>query len=102
MHRPARLLTFLAVLGSVLGLAACGASNKNSAGGFTGEKKTIAQVVERLQSEGRKRNASAICTNLLAPALVQKIAATSKRTCASVLKDALNDADSFELQVKKV
>jgi hypothetical protein len=105
--RPLRLLTLLAALAAVLGLAACG-SAKDSSGDFQGEQQKVAKVVEQLQKQGRNRDATKICSELLAPALVKQIEtaatkANAKQTsCAKVLKTGLNDADSFELQVKKV
>jgi hypothetical protein len=85
-----------------LALGACGQSTKDSAGDFKGDQKAVAQAVEDLQSAGRKSQASKICSDLLAPALVAKIKSASNGPCDKVLKDALSDADSFELQVKKV
>jgi hypothetical protein len=100
MAAPPRLALLLAA--STLALGACGQTSKNSATGFSGDQKPVAQAVESLQSAGSKRDAAKICNDLLAPALVAKIKAASSRPCDSVLKDALSDADAFELQVKKV
>ncbi|MCW2984620.1 MAG: nuclear transport factor 2 family protein [Conexibacter sp.] len=97
---PTRILALLAALPLVL--SACGQSAKDSAGDFQGDQKAVAQTVEDLQSAGRKADTGKICGDLLAPALVAKIKQASNGTCDKVLKDALSDADSFELQVKKV
>jgi Putative lumazine-binding len=96
-HRYAALLLTLP-----LALGACGQSTKDSAGDFKGDQKAVAQTVEDLQTAGRKSETSKICDDLLAPALVAKIKTASNGACPDVLKDALSDADSFELQVKKV
>jgi hypothetical protein len=106
MDAPARSLTLLALSAvSALALSACGQSSKDSAKDFTGEQKAVAQTVEDLQKAGQKRNAdgaNTICTSLLAPDLVAKIKQASSKACDAVIKDAISDADAFELQVKKV
>jgi hypothetical protein len=100
MAAPTRSLALILALPFVLG--ACGQSVKDSAGDFRGDQKAVAQAVEDLQSASRKHDASEICAKLLAPALAAKIKAASNGPCDKVLKDALSDADSFELQVQKV
>jgi predicted lipid-binding transport protein (Tim44 family) len=100
MAAPTRLVALLAAL--PLALGACGQAAKDSAGGFQGEQKNVAQTVEDLQSFARKGDASKICSELLAPDLVAKIKASSHETCDKALKDTIADADAFELQVQKV
>jgi putative lumazine-binding protein len=93
----------VALLGAgVLTLSACGQTEKNSAGDFKGDQKAVAQTIEDLQKASRKGDETKICTEILAPALVTKIKTASNGTCEKVLKDALQDVDSYELQVKKV
>ena len=103
MAAPARPLALL--VASALALGACGQSTKDSAKDFTGDQKAVAQTVEALQKQGSKRTsagAKKICDDLLAPDLVARIKQASSKACDVVLKDALGDADAFELQVKKV
>ena len=100
MSAPARLVALLVAL--PLALGACGQTQKDSAGDFRGDQKAVAQTVEDLQDASRERDEGKICSQLLAPALVDKIKAASNSTCEKVLKDSLRDVDSFELQVKKV
>ncbi len=95
-----RVLALLVALPLVLG--ACGQAAKDSASDFQGDQKAVAQTVEDLQSASRKHDSSRICTTLLAPALVDKIKKASDGDCDQGVKDALSDADSFELQVQKV
>ncbi len=100
---PLRLLPVL--VATALTLSACGQTAKDSAGDFQGEQKAVAQAVEDLQSASSKGDRDKICDELLAPALANKIKArdTAKApSCANALKDSLRDADSYELQVKKV
>jgi hypothetical protein len=89
-------------LAAALALSACGQTGKDSTTSFKGDQKAVAQVVEDLQDAGSKHDAKKICTQLLAPALVTRIQQASSGKCQDVLKDALGDADAFELQVKKV
>jgi predicted lipid-binding transport protein (Tim44 family) len=100
MAAPIRLAALLVAL--PLALGACGQTEKDSAKDFQGEQNAVAQAVEDLQKASRKGDESKICKELLAPALVQKIKTASDGTCEKVLKDALRDVDSYELQVKKV
>jgi hypothetical protein len=100
MAATTRLAALLCV--SALTLAACGQTSKDSSSDFKGDQKAVAQTVEDLQSASKKRDESKICTDLLAPALLTKIKTASRTTCEDVMKDALRDVDSTELQVKKV
>ena len=100
MAAPLRLVALL--VAAPLALGACGQTNKDSAGDFQGEQKAVAQAVEDLQTASRKHDESRICGDLLAPALVARIKSASKDSCEQALKDTLQDADAFELQVKKV
>jgi outer membrane lipoprotein SlyB len=95
-----RVLALLVALPLVLG--ACGQATKDSAEDFKGDQKAVAQTVEDLQSASRKHEGDKICASLLAPALVAQIKKASGGDCGKGIKDALSDADSFELEVKKV
>jgi outer membrane PBP1 activator LpoA protein len=101
---PLRVLPVL--VAAALTLSACGQTSKDSAKDFQGQEKAVAQTVEDLQSAASKGDEDKICDEILAADLAGKIKAadSSAKTpsCASGLKRALRDADSFELQVKKV
>jgi outer membrane PBP1 activator LpoA protein len=98
---PLRLLPVL--VAAALTLSACGQTSKDSSGDFQGDQKVVAQTIEDLQKQSSKQNpGEKICTDLLAADLVAKIKTASKQSCADALDDAFRDADSFELQVKKV
>jgi hypothetical protein len=99
MVPPARLAPLALVV--ALAAAGCGQANKDSATKFSGEQRAVAQAVEDLQSAGRKGDAQKICTDLLAPALIEEIRHASG-DCAKVLDGALQDADTFEMTVEKV
>jgi hypothetical protein len=103
MAAPLRPLALL--VASALALGACGQSTKDSAKDFKGDQQAVAQTIEDLQKEGSKRTSDSsrkICNDLLAPELVSRIKQASSKSCDVVIKDALSDADAFELQVKKV
>jgi hypothetical protein len=84
---------------AALALGACGEAS--TAGEFTGEEETVATVVEDLQREGERGEADKICDGLLTEELQAQLKAGSA-SCASELKKALEDADSFELEVQDV
>src|SRR5947209_2241332 len=97
-----RPLTLAALLATAATVAGCGASSaKDSASSFKGPQHDVVQAVENLQSDGQKKDAKAICKNLLTAELVQKIRAASG-ACDKALGDALDDTDVFELQVQRV
>src|SRR3954454_17983824 len=94
--RPILLLSACCVA-----LAAGGCGQASTAGKFTGEKETVATVVEDLQSDGQRKKADDICANLLTTALQDKVKAGSS-SCAAEMKKALHDADAFDLDVQDV
>ena len=102
--RPRRSRTLAALLAAGLAVAGCASSSKDSTDKFKGEARSVAQVVEDLQDAGRRGNADRICEDLLAKAVIQRLAAqsTSRRDCGATLDDALDDADIFDLSVEKV
>jgi len=59
--------------------------------------------VDDLQDAGRDKDGDAVCV-LLAADLIKKIRATAggKVSCAEAVDDALDDADSFDIDVKSV
>ncbi|QEC46570.1 nuclear transport factor 2 family protein [Baekduia soli] len=100
MAAPRLLIALL--VASAAALSACGQTTKDSAKDFQGDQKAVAQTVEDLQKAGAKRDSGRICSRILAPALVDTISKVTRSSCESGLKTALDDADTFELQVEKV
>ena len=82
------------------GLTGCGAAATDSSKKFDGEKRTVAKVVEDLETAGRKKDEKKICTELLSRTLL----ATLKKqgtNCTTAVKEALDDADAFDLKVQR-
>jgi hypothetical protein len=94
----------LALLLAAAGLATgCGASTSNSASDFSGVKKDVATTVDDLSSAAKKSDEAKICTDLLAPALIDTLRAADKNaTCNTAINDAIKDADTFDMTVKSV
>jgi hypothetical protein len=84
----------------VVALGGCGAQ-KDSSTKFSGAKRPVAQAIEDLQSAGQKGDSKKICSDLLATSVVKRIT-TPTKTCSKVVKQQLDDADSFELEVVSV
>ena len=87
------------VASASLAISACGTAS--TAGTFEGEEETVATVVEDLQREGERGEATKICDSILTEALQEKVKAGSE-SCASELDKALEDADAFDLEVQDV
>ena len=107
MALMSRLRTVLApaLLAGALAVTAAGcagqSSSKSSADEYTGAKKDVAQVVDDLQSAAGKADGKKVCNDLLAPALVQKVA-TGGTTCKKAMEDLLKDVDTSDMTVKSV
>jgi hypothetical protein len=98
----ARRLAVALLSCALIGVTGCAKPVKDSSGGFKGEQRLVANTVEDLQEAGRKRDASRICTDLLASAVVTRIERAGTQKCTAAVKDSLDDADAFELTVKRV
>ena len=79
-------------------LAGCGQSS--SATQFEGAERDVAQVVEDLQRNAERRNAEDICARVLAESLQDKVGRGS--TCVEEMGKAVEDADTFQLEVEDV
>jgi hypothetical protein len=82
-------------------VAGCGNTPRNSDKSFKGEQQKVAATVEGLESAARDDKPGKVCTSLLSGALL----ATLKKqgtTCTTAVKDAIADADSFDLTVDGV
>jgi hypothetical protein len=92
----------LAAVPLVLAALAAGCnSGASSTSDFEGEEKRVAEVVEDLQSAGETGDARAICEDIVATSLSDRIKAAGS-TCEQELEKAIEDADDFELEVEDV
>ena len=95
-----RLFAILALLL----LAGCGsaASQPSSVDNFkNGDERAVAQKVEDLEDAGSNREPEQICNDILARSLVQELEAAGA-DCAAEMKQAIDDADNYELDVRDV
>lgn len=101
MQTPVRPL-FLA-LAAATAFGGCSQTTNDSSTDFQGEQKLVANVVEDLQDAGASKDADGVC-RLLSEQLITKIRATAggNASCEEAVDDALQDADAFDLSVKKV
>jgi hypothetical protein len=100
MRRAALLLPALAL---VVLLAACGSQGQtSSADNFKdADQRAVAQKVEDLENAGKRNKPDDICSNILAKALVTQLDAAGT-DCATEMKKAIEEANDFDLEVRKV
>jgi hypothetical protein len=95
-----RPLAALLALVAALTFASC-ASSSDSSSDFEGDQREAASAVEDLQSAAHDDDASEICRTLLAKSLLDEIKGRGLE-CTTVVKKALDAADTTELDVKSV
>lgn len=81
-------------------LSGCGSSG-DSASKFSGEEKAVAQVIEDLQVAGERKDASKICSEILAAELVDQLSRAGTK-CADELEQSIKDADDNDLETISV
>jgi hypothetical protein len=74
---------------------------QSSQSNFNGEAAKVAGVVDDLAAAGRAGNAKKICTDILAPRLVQQLRGAGG-DCQSEMKAAIQDATDYDLRVDSV
>lgn len=100
---PAAVRPFLVALTAAIALAGCGATDNDSAADLEGEDRLVANTIEDLSDAGREGDGAEICS-LLSEALITKIrtAAGDGVRCEDAIEDAIDDADSFDIDVISV
>jgi hypothetical protein len=93
------LSVLLAVIAAVT-LAACASGGTDSSSDFEGEEREVASVVEELQTAAADDDASEICRELLAPALIEQLG--SQENCQRVVTTVIDATDTTELDVQSV
>jgi hypothetical protein len=84
-----------------LTVGGCGSAPEDSSKEFKGDERAVAAVVENLESTSRKDDEATICTKLLTPSLLGTLQKQGTN-CKTAVREALKDADSFDLQVDDV
>jgi hypothetical protein len=91
----------LPVLAVALALSGCGTAQTSSKAKFTGVQKDVADVVDQLATAGRRRDAAAICSDILSKQLIAQLK-TAGGDCETEMKNAIRDATDYDLQVRSV
>src|SRR4051794_19302808 len=99
MRRLACLVALALVVPSAAGCTSSGGGN--SAGDFQGEEQRVASTVEDLQEAGSRGDQDAVCSTILAKALVDRLEARPGG-CRTVVDEALQDTDTSDLTVRGV
>src|SRR3954453_7620087 len=92
----------ICALAASLALAGCTQSGGSSSSkDFSGEKAKVADKIGDLSKAGTGKKAAEVCDDIVTGALRDSIAA-GNRSCAQEMKDAMDDADAFDLKVDAV
>jgi hypothetical protein len=95
-----RALPVLLAVTAAVTLAACGSGGTDSSSDFEGEEREVASVVEELQTAAADDDASEICRELLAPALIEQLG--SQDGCQRAVASVIDATDTTELEVDSV
>ena len=91
----------VAALVLILAVTGCGAAASDSSKSFDGEERAVARAVEDLEQAGRDGSEKRVCSELLAASLLTALEKQGT-TCTTAVKEALQDTDSFDLDVEDV
>jgi copper chaperone CopZ len=102
-RRPpiALFATALAAAALAAGCAPQRASTSDKVSQFTGDRRAAAQAVEDLESAAHDSDEAKLCTQVLAKAFADRIAA-SGGNCANAVNAAIKDTDSIDMSVESV
>jgi hypothetical protein len=90
----------LLVLSALL-IAACGTAQTSNTSKFKGPAKDVADLVDKLSQAGRRGDAKTICNDILSKQLLTQLK-TAGGDCQTEMKDAIRDANDFDLNVRSV
>jgi len=94
--------TAAALCFAALAVAGCGgAAAQDSSEEFSGGDRDVAATVERLETAARDDDPQKVCTSLLADKLLGTLSRQGTN-CATAVREAIADTDSFDLTVKDV
>jgi len=84
----------MATVAIAVSLGACGDDNDDGSGGFKGEEKKVAVVVDYLSAASRSGDGERICNELFTRNLSTSVAKTSKKSCPDEITKKLFDEDA--------
>jgi hypothetical protein len=101
--RPSTALLAVALAAAALaaGCAPQTTTSSNSVSKFRGDQRAAAQTVEDLQAAADDSNETKICSQVLAKALADRLAAAN-HGCPAAVNEAIKDADSTDMTVEAV
>jgi hypothetical protein len=87
----------------LFGVAGCGAqAEPSSVDRFKdSDQRAVAQKIEDLETAGKRGKPDDICSDILAKTLVSQLDAAGT-DCATEMQKAIEDANEFDLEVRKV
>ena len=85
-----------------VGLAACSGQRPSSTEDFNGEQRNVAEALEDLEDASADEEFQRMCTALLSQRLATQIGKGDIKRCPAEADDAIDDAKSAALDVKKV
>jgi hypothetical protein len=97
MRRAVLTLTALCALA----LGGCTTTGTTGSKKFSGAQADVAKTISDLQTAAQRKDATKICTQLLAKVLVTKLDAPGT-SCSQEIDKAVSDSDEFSLQVQSV
>jgi copper chaperone CopZ len=94
----------IALLAAAVLAAGCApqqSSSSDKVSQFRGDQRAAAQAVEDLESAAQDGNEAKLCTQVLAKALADRLAAAG-HGCAAAVNAAIKDTDSIDMTVESV
>ena len=92
---------------SLLGVGACGQSQKADTDKFEGAEKDVAEAVFEFRDAVAKRDEGKICDTYLTSALKEEVTTKGKAagrgsTCAKAIEDSIADIDATDIEVTDI
>ncbi len=101
MPRRGRAVFVLLALAVLLSGCASGSGSSDTAEDFQGDQRAVATIVEDLEDAASNGDENEICRDLLAPALVRRLA-SAQGGCPAAVDTAIKNTDTFAIDVQSV
>jgi copper chaperone CopZ len=98
---PRLPIALLAAAALAAGCAPQQSSSSDKVSKFRGDQRAAAQAVEDLESAAQDGDEAKLCTQVLAKALADRLAASGDG-CAAAVNAAIKDTDSIDMTVESV